>query len=273
MVLMYKNHRFPFHMALHVVLLAVVFGTMYIVFQQQGRIQANDMPELLATQAAKQLDAGLGLQSIQMGATDLANKPVPFVVVYDKQGKAVAGSGYLNGQLAVMPAGVINHATSGQPHAVTWAPRRGIRIASVTVAAKEYYVVGAQSLARTEARSTRLLQLIIVGYALSLLVLVGAWFTRRLHSRYALTYHDGTPWTQQHCSLDAPVCCNQTDKTCTCSPGCTCGHAVSEAGSSRAKPAPAVAQENTAAVSKTPTVSVAPKARRTAGKSKISVKK
>ncbi|QQS18844.1 hypothetical protein IPL68_02170 [Candidatus Saccharibacteria bacterium] len=68
-----------------IVLITIVFASMYGLVQQQGRLMANDMPQLLATQAAKQLDAGLGLTSIQMGATDLANNPVPFVIVYDKR--------------------------------------------------------------------------------------------------------------------------------------------------------------------------------------------
>lgn len=145
---------------------------MYVVLQQQDRMQANDMPELLATQAAKQLDAGLGLQSINMGATDLANYPVPFVIIYDKKGKAVAGSGYLDKKLAMMPKGVVNHATTGKPHAVTWAPRSDIRIASVTVAAKDYYVTGGQSLAAIEHRAERNLLVIAVGYGLSVLTML-----------------------------------------------------------------------------------------------------
>ncbi len=139
---------------------------------------ANDMPQLLATQAAKQLDAGLGLASIQMGATDLANNPVPFVIVYDKKGKPVDGSGYLDKKLAVMPAGVVNHAKPGEPHAVTWAPRPGVRIASVTVAAKDYYVVGGQSLKMAEKHAQRLLLLTLLGYAASLFVVIAVHFCR-----------------------------------------------------------------------------------------------
>ena len=35
---------------------------MFVLVQQQARLAANDMPQLLANQAAKQLDAGYGLQ-------------------------------------------------------------------------------------------------------------------------------------------------------------------------------------------------------------------
>jgi hypothetical protein len=169
-------HRHP--LVSRIFIITIVFASMYVLAQQQGRLMANDMPQLLATQTAKQLDAGLGLTSIQMGGTDLANDPVPFVIVYDKKGRAVAGSGYLGKKLAVMPTGVVNHAKSGAPHAVTWAPRSDIRIATVTVAAKEYYVVGGQSLKMTEAHAKRLLLLTALGYGASLFVTVAVRFCR-----------------------------------------------------------------------------------------------
>lgn len=174
------TYKLPHKIIERLLIVTFVFGTMYVLVQQQARQQANDMPELLATQAAKQLDAGMGLQSINMGATDVANHPVPFVVVYDKKGKAVAGSGYLNKKLAMMPTGVVNHATPGSSHAVTWAPREDIRLASVTVAAKDYYVVGGQSLQATESRAERLLGLTALGYGLSVAtIVVGAVLCRR----------------------------------------------------------------------------------------------
>ncbi len=157
-------------------IVTILFGSVYGLLHCMNRSLANDMPELLATQAAKQLDAGLGLSSINMGATDLANNPVPFVVVYDKKEKAVGGSGYLNRKLAQMPRGVVQHATPGKPHAVTWAPGEGVRIASVTVKAKDYYVVGGQSLKMTENRSKRLLWLTLAAYAVTALVMYGVRF-------------------------------------------------------------------------------------------------
>lgn len=134
---------------------------------------ANDTPTLLATQVAKQLDAGLGLSSVNMGATDLANNPVPFVIVYDKQGKAVGGSGYLDKKLAVAPKSMLQHAKANRNNVVTWQPKAGVRIASVTVAAKDYYVLGGQSLKATEDHASHLLKLTALGYVAALVVLAG----------------------------------------------------------------------------------------------------
>lgn len=167
-VLLYRYR----HYLLTAIVLTVAFGTMYGLVQQLGRMQANDTPTLLATQAAKQLDANLGLDSIQMGATNLANKPVPFVIVYSKDGKAVGGSGYIDSKLAVVPKGVLTHAKSGKNNAVTWEPKDGVRLAAVVVAAKNYYVLGGQSLQATEAHAQRLLWLTLAGYGVSLLILI-----------------------------------------------------------------------------------------------------
>ncbi|QQS18843.1 hypothetical protein IPL68_02165 [Candidatus Saccharibacteria bacterium] len=112
----------------------------------------------------------------------------------------MAGSGYLDKKLALMPTGVVNHAKPGEPHAVTWAPRSDIRIASVTVAAKDYYVVGGQSLKMTEKHARRLLLLTILGYLASLFVVIAVRFCRcqkcLMTKRYGVT---------GQCDCPAPV--------------------------------------------------------------------
>ncbi len=161
------------HYLFFATVLTIAFATMFGLIQQLNRMQANDTPALLATQVAKQLDADLGLNSINMGATDLANNPVPFVIVYDKQGKAVGGSGYIDQKLAVVPKGVLEHSSKGNDNAVTWEPKAGVRIASVTVAAKDYYVLGGQSLVQAESRINRLAVITLVGYAIALVAIAG----------------------------------------------------------------------------------------------------
>ncbi len=173
------------HLTIRLLTLTLIFGSMYSAAYYFNRSLANDMPQLLATQTAKRLDAGLGIDSIQMGRTNLANNPVPFVIVYDKKEKPVAGSGYLKKKLAKMPAGVVQHAAPGKPHAVTWAPREDIRIASVTVAANDYYVVGGQSLERTDSRNERLFWIALAGYSAVLLVTVIVRFCRCRRCRTA----------------------------------------------------------------------------------------
>ncbi|MFZ1249433.1 MAG: hypothetical protein WAQ24_03865 [Candidatus Saccharimonadales bacterium] len=161
-----------------VAVLTIVFGSVWCALYLQNRSLANDMPTLLATQAAKQLEAGMGTQSINMGGTNLANNPVPFVIVYDKHGKPVAGSGYLDNKLAVAPKSMLEQAKAGKNHTVTWSPKDDVRLATVVVATKDNYVLGGQSLRATEDRAHKILKPLLAGYILSLLLLVAPYFCR-----------------------------------------------------------------------------------------------
>ena len=171
---MYKHLYKYRHYLLSAIILTGIFSTMYVLVQQQGRMQANDTPALLATQVAELLDAGLGLQSASPSLkTDLANNPMPFVIIYDTKGKAVGGSGYLDKKLAVAPKSMLQHAKADRNNTVTWQPKSGVRIASVTIKAKDYYVLGGQSLKATEDHASQLLKLTALGYGASLAVLAG----------------------------------------------------------------------------------------------------
>ncbi len=202
------KHRSIFKLAF----VTMIFVSMYGLLHIMNRSFANDMPLLLATQGAKIVDA-YGVNAVNTQPTDLANNPVPFIVVYDKNSKPLAGTGYLKDKPAQMPVGVINHATPGKPHAVTWAPRKDIRIASVTVKAKDYYIVGGQSLKATESRDRRLLLFTLASYALTLVaVFASTWLTRR--------------YCQPLCSQ----CARTHVSSCTCKGQCVC-QGVSEKSS------------------------------------------
>ncbi len=160
--------------------LTILFGTMYGLVQQQNRLTANDMPTMLATEAARLINGGLDASTVgNSSPQDISTTRVPFIIVYDKKGKSVGGSGYLDKKLAQIPLGVLQHATAIKPNAVTWQPKSGVRLATVTVATKNNYVVGAQSLKATEDRDSTLLKLTALGYGLSLAVMVGYYVLRR----------------------------------------------------------------------------------------------
>lgn len=157
------------------VVVTIVFGTIYAVMQQQNRQQANDMPTMIATEAATQLNDGLTLSGLDIGKVDVRTSLMPFLTVYDKQGKVVAGSGWLSGKVAELPKGVVQHATLGKNHYVTWSPALGLRFATATVATEKYYIVGAQSLKTTEHRIDQLGWLVLYGYIIALSAIVWAY--------------------------------------------------------------------------------------------------
>jgi len=153
----------------------LVFGTMYGLVQQQNRQQANDMSAIVANETAAHVEANPKLTGIDLNPINLRTSRAPFIDVYNKKGELVAGSGLLDGKIARLPVGVVEHAQSGKPHTVTWAPDKDVRIATVIVATNNYYVVGGQSLKSAESRMDSLTLLWAIGYGIAVVLAVGSF--------------------------------------------------------------------------------------------------
>ena len=90
---------------------------------------------------------------------DLERGLAPFVIVYDGQGKPLAGSGTLNGKLSAPPQGVFDFVRANGEERVTWQPERGVRIASVvrrSGAPAAGFVLAGRSLREVEEREANL---------------------------------------------------------------------------------------------------------------------
>lgn len=162
------------------IVLAVIFGTIYGVVQQMERRDAN-MPQIqLAQDVAAALNKGAA-PSTQMGnSVDMDHSLAPFVIVYDKQGHVVAGSGMIGTNIPQAPLGMLQSARGTDYHAITWQPRSDIRIASVSVAANQYYVLSGRSLKEVEKNESSAFTLCAIGYVLSLaVVLLGSFLVGR----------------------------------------------------------------------------------------------
>jgi hypothetical protein len=157
------------------VLAAGVAGTVYIV-AQQGLRSGADSPQLqLAEDAARALDAGAAPETVAGPPTvDVARSLAPFLVVFDSQHRALASNGQLDGTTPAPPSGVLDHAVAtGAPNRVTWQPRQGVRIATVTVAWSGGTVMAGRSLREVERLEDQALLLVVAGLAATLVV-VGA---------------------------------------------------------------------------------------------------
>ena len=153
-------------------ILAVIFGTIYVVVQQAQRSGANYPQIQIAEDTAAALDQGnepYGV--ITSGKVDLSKSLAPFTIIYDKTGHVVAGSGFLNNKIPSIPVGVLTAAKNQQYNAVTWQPQKDVRIASVAVSAKDYYVVSGRSLYEVEKQESLTLRLAALGLLVSLVVL------------------------------------------------------------------------------------------------------
>jgi hypothetical protein len=134
------------------VLATLACGLIYVEVQQTLRSGANDPQYQLAEDAAARLDAGAPPRSVVDTASivDPSSSLAPFVVIFDSNHTVIAATASLDGGPPVPPRGVLDAARPGAPSAVTWQPRAGIRIAAVTAAWNDGFVLAGRSLRRVE---------------------------------------------------------------------------------------------------------------------------
>ena len=173
------------------ILATAMCGLVYVVDQQALRAGANDPQEQLAVDCARQLDAGAAPSSVATGTSvDLATDLAPFVVVYDSQGRVLATDGQLDGGPPIIPSGVLASARATGRDAVTWQPRSGIRLATVTIPWRGGTVMAGRSLRLIEERVASLGLLVGLAWLATLVALVIAsalavrlWPKASSHSR------------------------------------------------------------------------------------------
>jgi hypothetical protein len=158
-----------------VVIILLIFGTIFTVTQQAGRAAANSPQIQIAEDAAAQLNRGDHPLIVTSGQMDIEASLAPFTIVYDKSGKVVSGSGYIRGKVPKAPMSILAAAKGRDYNAVTWEPKDGVRIAAVTVAADKYYVLSGRSLKLAEKQANTTLLLSALG-CLASLVVVGVLY-------------------------------------------------------------------------------------------------
>jgi hypothetical protein len=156
-------------------ILVIIFGTIYGVVQQSQRSAANQPQIQIAEDTSAYLNKGFDPRLLAQGHVNMNTSLAPFVIIYDKTGRIVAGNGYLNGRIPKAPLGVLT-SSIGQPYnAVTWQPQEDARVASVTVSANKYYVLSGRSLTEVEKNEDLTLQNSAIDGLLALVVLGGTY--------------------------------------------------------------------------------------------------
>lgn len=146
---------------------------------------ANDPQEQLARDAAKRLDGGATPATL-IGPTtvDVASSLAPFIVVYGSTGNVLATDGALDGKAPMLPDGVLASATQTGRDAVTWQPREGVRVATITIPWDGGTVTSGRSLRLVEDRESAL-ELIVASawigtvFALAIVCVIAAWLWDR----------------------------------------------------------------------------------------------
>ena len=150
-------------------------GIVYVTAQQSLRLSSDDPQIALARRTAARLDGGATPASVVPEQVDLATSLDPFVLVLDADGRLLASSVLLRGQMPDYPAGVFDTVRRRGEDRVTWQPESGIRAATVAVPWHGGFVVAGRSLELTEQHIDQLGLLVGAGWLATLgLVAVAA---------------------------------------------------------------------------------------------------
>jgi hypothetical protein len=158
------------------VLATLTCGLAYVEVQQALRSGANDPQYQMAEDEASRLDAGARPADLvdTAGTVDAATSLAAFTIIFDSTGRVLASDVTLDGGQPVPPSGVLSAAKPGSPNAVTWQPREGVRIASVTVAWSGGTVLAGRSLRRVEEQEWNSELIAGAAWLVALVALAGA---------------------------------------------------------------------------------------------------
>ncbi len=178
-----KKHKI-LYVTFLLAIITIFFGTIYITLQQSLRIGANNPQIQLAQDAAESLNNGINPVSFADSRVDIVKSLSPFIIIYSKSGHAITGNGYLNNKIPTIPDGVLQNSDGKDYSFVTWQPQDKTRIASVSVSAKNYYVLSGRSLKEVEKQIQTMTVYVLLGWFSSIvLILIGYFFANKQHEK------------------------------------------------------------------------------------------
>ncbi len=157
----------------------VIIGLWFLIAAtiQQVIRQSTDNPQVqLAEDTAASLTAGQNVQSVlPTNKVDIASSLASYVVVFDANGKPIASSGQLNGQMPTIPSGVFDSVRQSGEDRITWQPQTGVRSAIVVTQFKGQtsgFVLAGRSLRESERLQDNITQILSVGLIGLLIVIL-----------------------------------------------------------------------------------------------------
>jgi len=153
------------------VIVTVVFASMYVAFQQSGRMAANTAPAAAADAEVQLLGSTPAPPAPALPRAELTPDTGVFVIVYGPDNNPETGTAVLHGALPKVPSGVLDTARSAGSDVVTWQPEPGLRMAIVARSSEGNVVVAGQSLTPFEATDGRILVYLGLGWLGCALVL------------------------------------------------------------------------------------------------------
>lgn len=145
---------------------ALGYGTV----QQALRQGLNDPQIQMAEDAAYALNNGAVMDAVVSAEKiEMSRSLAPFIVIYDNDGKPIASSGLLNGQMPDYPKGALDSARQSGENRVTWQPNSTVRVASVVVPYNNGFVMAGRNMREVEQRETQTEQFAGLTWALALI--------------------------------------------------------------------------------------------------------
>jgi len=145
------------------IVITALCGLVYLVVQQEMRTAANDPQIQIAEDTARALETGkLPAEVIPADKVEISKSLSPFLMIFDDSDHvtAMASSAILDGELPILPPGLLEYVKAYGQDRVTWQPREGVRSALVIErfsGVASGYVVAGRSLREVEIRETNVL--------------------------------------------------------------------------------------------------------------------
>ena len=150
--------------ALVLMALCTALSLGFVVIEWGAMRQSANDPQLgMVTDLASRLERGTSASAaIPNDQIDMDASLSPFVIAFDEQGQVLASSAQLDGSVPSLPRGVLDYARTHGEERVTWAPRRGVRIASIVQHLKGPrggFVLAGRNLREVESRKSYVMQM------------------------------------------------------------------------------------------------------------------
>ena len=159
-------------------IVTTVMALIYAAVQQNYRMSANDPQVQIARDVAIRLEHNQPVTSFTSDTIDLSKSLAVFIAYYGADKKPVASTGYLNGAIPELPAGVLDYVKKHAEDWVTWQPRKDVRLAAVVKFVSSpsvAYVVAARSLQEVEIRVGNLIRIIFIAWLLCFVIILINW--------------------------------------------------------------------------------------------------
>lgn len=150
-----------------------VCGLVYLVAQQNMRIEGNSPQIQISQDAASLLASGEDVSKVvPPGSVEISKSLAPFVSVFDDSGKIIKSNAKLDGKDISIPLGVFEYTKKNTEDRITWQPRVGVRSAIVVnrwqSPKSSGFVVSGRSLTEIESQEAVLLTRVTLAWLTTL---------------------------------------------------------------------------------------------------------